>query len=88
METSEQDTIGKIESILIMLGLNKLKSVQRTACGIVAGLVLWVFTMGFMLTDPGMESQNPGVYEATPLFIPGTDPETGERTFKPRFLPL
>ena len=71
-----------------MLGLKSLKSIQRTACGMVAGLLLWVFTMGFMLTDPGVKSQNPGVFEATPLFIPDVNPETGERTAKPRFLPL
>lgn len=71
-----------------MLGLNKLKSVQKTVCGVVAGVLLWVFTMGFMLTDPGIQSQNPGVFESIQLFIPGIDPDTGERTTNPRYLPL
>ncbi|RED51287.1 hypothetical protein [Aestuariispira insulae] len=71
-----------------MFGLKKLKSAQRTACGIAAGLLLWVATMGFMLTDPAMESRNPGVFETSPLFVPDIDPETGERVNKPRFLPL
>lgn len=71
-----------------MFGLKSLKSVQRTACGIAAGLLLWVATMGFMMTDPAMESHNPGVYETSPLFIPDIDAETGERVNRPRLLPL
>ena len=72
----------------IMLGLKNLNSFRKTAYGILAGMVLWVFTVGIMLTNPGLEARKPGVFEAVPLFIPDLDPETGRPVFKPRYLPV